>query len=199
MIFVSFTSGGKLRSRLQNEDDKLTRAMRMPRLRYIERPGRTVADSLVEKDPWYRLQGGCSRETCPVCYWQKGKGIPCTKENVNYKLECMECEREKEGGKEKEGVVEEEVKVEEAKAKISSLYLGESSRSARERVAEHLWMFVHKKQACGDVCRKVHKHSSANSALWSHSRDAHGGKLTVEDWRVSIVSSHRGALKRQVT
>ena len=75
IIFVPYTMGGKLRSRLQNQDDKLTKTMRMPRLRYIERPGRTIADSLVEKDPWYRLQGGCTRETCPVCYWQKGKGL----------------------------------------------------------------------------------------------------------------------------
>ena len=46
---------------------------------------------------------------------------------------------------------------------------------------------------------KQHKHSSANSALWSHSKEAHEGSLTVEDWRVTITSSHRGALNRQVT
>ena len=30
IMFVPYTMGGKLRSRLQNEDDKLTRIMRMP-------------------------------------------------------------------------------------------------------------------------------------------------------------------------
>ena len=60
-------------------------------------------------------------------------------------------------------------------------------------------MFVHKKQACGELCFKAHKHTSANSALWIHSKEAHDGKLTVEDWRISITSSHRGALNRQVT
>ena len=88
--------GGRLRSRIQNEDDKLTRVMRMPRIRYIERPGRTIADSLVEKDPWYRLQGGCSRLNCPVCFWSKGKGISCTREGIGYKLECVICEVEHE-------------------------------------------------------------------------------------------------------
>ena len=53
IMFVPYTMGGRLRSRIQNEDDKLTRIMRMPRIRYIERPGRTISDSLVEKDPWY--------------------------------------------------------------------------------------------------------------------------------------------------
>ena len=65
--------GGQLRSKIQNEDDKLTKVMRMPRVRFIENPGRTVADSLVEKDPWYRLGGGCFRAFCPVCYWSKAK------------------------------------------------------------------------------------------------------------------------------
>ena len=45
-------------------------------------------------------------------------------------------------------------------------------------------MFTYKKQACGDNCSKAHKHTSSNS---------------VEDWRVSILSSHRRALNRQVT
>ena len=73
VIFVPYTTGGRLRSKIQIEDDKLTRAMRMPRMRYVERPGRTIADSLVEKDPWYRLQGGCTRQNCPICFWSKGK------------------------------------------------------------------------------------------------------------------------------
>ena len=60
-------------------------------------------------------------------------------------------------------------------------------------------MFTHKKQACSELCTKVHKHSSANSALWIHSKEAHNGELTVADCRVTVVSSHRGALSRQVT
>ena len=86
VIFVPFTTGGKMRSRMQNEDDKLTRVMRMPRMRYIENPGRTIADTLVEKDPWYRLGGGCAKANCPVCYWSKGKGIRYSKEGICYSL-----------------------------------------------------------------------------------------------------------------
>ena len=152
--------------------------MRMPRLRYIERPGRTVADSLVEKDPWFRLQGGCPRENCPVCYWSKGKGISCTREGIGYKLECVKCEEDLE---------------------VVILYIGETSRSGRERVKEHLWLFSHKKEACPEICMKRHKCSSSDSALWRHSKEAHGGTLRVEDWRVTLTSTHRGALSRQVT
>ena len=152
--------------------------MRMPRVRYIERPGRTISDSLVEKDPWYRLQGGCSRQNCPVCFWSKGKGIRCSREGIGYKIECVKFEEEHE---------------------ILILYIGESSRSGRERISEDLWLFTHRKEACPEICLKRHKCSSSDSALWRHSREAHGGSLKVEDWRVTLTSTHRGALNRQVT
>ena len=79
-------------------------------------------------------------------YWQKGKGISCTRENINYKLECIVCEEEKTNSTDnKDSSIdnnnEEDDKT--AKAKRTSLYLGESSRSARERVGEHLWLFSH--------------------------------------------------------
>ena len=179
MIFIPFTMGSTLRSRLQNEDDRLTRVMRMPRIRYVENPGRALADTLVEKDPWYRLGGGCSRAFFPICYWAKGKGIRCTKEGICYKLECLQCRQQE--------------------TPILIVYIGETSRSGRERVLEHLWLFKHKKESCPEHCTKRHKCSSSSSVLWEHSRDKHGGQLKVEDWEVTLTSSHRGALSRQVT
>ena len=134
VIFIPFTMGGVLRSRLQNEDDRLTKVMRMPRIRYVENPGRALAATLMEKDPWYRLGGGCTRAFCPVCYWSKGKGIRCTKEGVCYKIECVQC-REK-----------------ETPALI--LYIGETSRSGRERLMEHLWLFKHRKEGCPEYCTR---------------------------------------------
>ena len=67
VIFVPYFIRSKLRTRVQNEDNKLTQVMRMPRVRYVERTGRTIADSLVTKDPWYLLQGGCSKVDCTIC------------------------------------------------------------------------------------------------------------------------------------
>ena len=177
VIFIPYTTGGKLRSRVQNKDDKLTRVMRMPRMRYIEDPGRTIADTLVEKDPWYRLGGGCERPNCPVCYWSKGKGVRCSKEGVCYSLECQVCEEEEK----------------------RALYIGETSRSGRERIQEHMWLFSHKKESCHEDCTKWHKCSKNGSTLWEHSKEKHEGRLKKEDWKVTITSSHRTALGRQVT
>ena len=46
-MFIPYTIDGNFGSRLQNEYDKLTSVMRMPQMRYVERPGRTIADYLV--------------------------------------------------------------------------------------------------------------------------------------------------------
>ena len=92
VIFVPFTNKGRLKEALQQQDDDMTRVMRTPRVRYIENPGTAIKDILVEKDPWFRLAGGCSRPNCPVCYWNHGKGIRCTKEGVCYRIQCHLCE-----------------------------------------------------------------------------------------------------------
>ena len=55
-----------------------------------------------------------------------------------------------------------------------------------------MWLFNNKKE--GDPEKQ-----EASSALWRHSRDAHGGRMKMEDWKSSITSSHRTALGRQVT
>ena len=148
--------GGHLSSRLQNKDDRLTRVMWMPRIRYVENPGRSF---------------------CPVCYWAKGKGIQCTKDGVCYKLECIQCRNQD--------------------TPILTLYIGETSRSGREQVIEHIWLFKHRKQGCPDFCTKRHKCSSNSSTLWEHSREKHRGQLRIKDWEVKLTYSHRGALNRQ--
>ena len=71
-------------------------------------------------------------------------------------------------------------------------YVGESSQSSHERMREHMWLFVHKKD--GDP-----EKGEANSVLWRHSREEHGGGMKVEDWRSRITSAHFNALNRQVT
>ena len=83
-----------------------------------------------------------------------------TREGIGYKLECVRCEEDLE---------------------VNILYIGETSRSGRERVKEHLWLFTHKKEACPEICMRRHKCSSSDSALWRHSKEAHGGTL---GWRI---------------
>ena len=129
--------------------------------------------------------------------------IRCTKENVNYKIDCIKYSEDDKDGKEdnnadsndSNGKANNNIEKEDK----ANMYLGETSGSAREQIHEHLWLFRYRKEACGEDCSKQQKQSSTNSALWIHSRDAHQGELRIEDWRVSITSIHREALNRQVT
>ena len=94
------------------------------------------------------------------------------REGSCYEIECKRCDGE-EGG-------------------VKTKYIGETSRSTMERLKEHLWLFTHKKE--GDPTK-----DEASPVLRIHSRDSHEGAMTEEDWRSKVVSTHFGALNRQVT
>ena len=78
------------------------------------------------------------------------------------------------------------------KAEKRIIYIGETSRSACERLYEHMNMF--KRKVEGDP-----EKNQNNSVFWNHSKDHHNGHLKTSDWKVEIVSAHRTALNRQVT
>ena len=125
----------------------------------------------MNKNPWQQINGGCDRPNCYLCQSQNGAGTSCRREGVCYRLECLQCENGE---------------------THQTWYIGETSRSAHERTAEHMWLFEHKKE--GDPEKQ-----EASSAFWRHSRDAHNGEMRIEDWKSSVTSSHRTALGRQVT
>ena len=153
--------------------------MKIPRTRYIERAGTTLADLLVKKNPWLELKGGCDRLDCLICACSGGKGISCRRENICYTIECKLCETAAEEGEDKRIV----------------RYLGESSRSGYERIKEHVANFVARKEGIDEDGEL----SSSSSVLWIHSKEEHGGEMVIEDWKAKIISSHRTALGRQVT
>ena len=126
----------------------------------------------MRKNPWFRLGGGCGRPTCHDCQSQGAKGTTCRREGTYYQIECKQCD-EMEGG-------------------VKTWYIGETSRSTMERLKEHLWLFDHKKE--GDPAK-----DEASSVLWAHSRDCHNGVMGGGDWRSKVISTHFGALNRQVT
>ena len=118
----------------------------------------------MRKNIWYSLNGGCGRAKCYPCKSSAGKGISCRQESICYEMVCKVCEEQER----------------------RTIYIGESSRSAFERIHEHMWLFLAKKE--GDV-----EKNQSNSVLWHHS------KMRTSDWRVKITSSHMSALSRQIT
>ena len=65
-------------------------------------------------------------------YATGAKGIWCSKENICYKIECQ-VRREQE---------------------LLILYIGYTSRSGRERIADHQWLFRDRKEGCEEYCKK---------------------------------------------
>ena len=128
MIFLPHTAGSELQKLLQQTDDEVTKALGMPRTRYIEKGGSTLKDLLVRKDPWYRLGGGCGRTSCHICHHQGGKGTSCRREAVCYRIECLICDKRSGGSNNEEA----------GGGGGKTWYIGETSRSAYERVKEHM-------------------------------------------------------------
>ena len=170
VIFVPYTPGGALRKEIQKEDDYMTKMLKINRTKFVERAGVSLLDTLVDKNPWVRLQGGCQRPNCYPCKSSLGKGISCRKESIVYEISCAICEQQ--GNK--------------------TIYIGESSRSFFERAGEHMQMFKMKREGNPE-------NNEANSVFWGHSKEKHESSMTTKNWNFKILSSHQTPLDRQVT
>ena len=170
VIFVPHTTESDLQRKLQAVDNEVTKALKMGRTRYVERAGTKLKDKLVNKNIWIKNNGGWGRVICYECKSTKGTGISCRLEWVCYELVCLKCEEQKK----------------------RTIYIGETSRSAQERIYEHMRLFKGKKS--GDP-----EKNQSNSVFCGHSRDSHNGSMKTDDWKIKIVSAHRTPLSRQLT
>ena len=82
------------------------------KLKFVEKAGTPFGDLLCKKNPWAGKD--CSRESCLIC--EEGKKNPnCKRRNLTYQNTCQLC----------------------LKDGRSSIYIGESSRSFKERMGDH--------------------------------------------------------------
>ena len=115
VLFVPATPEGELARRIQEGDDRMREGTGERRIKVVERGGETLREMLCRNNPWGNMK--CERERCLSCEHSKeGKGGACKRENVVYKIVCLECEK---GGTKAE-------------------YWGETSRTGYERGEEHL-------------------------------------------------------------
>ena len=70
IVFVPFTNGSKLRNMLQKAEDMITGEMRVPSVRFVERGGKTVEDTLGRSNPW-KSEHECARKKCPPCWGRR--------------------------------------------------------------------------------------------------------------------------------
>ena len=115
VMFVQRTEGGKLIDALRREEHVIAERAGY-RVKLVEKAGSKLTQLLTRSDPF----GGqpCERMDCPPCASKSltGKVFPCWKTNLTYKATCLRCQA---GG-------------------VKAEYLGESSKSLRDRSLAHL-------------------------------------------------------------
>ena len=192
VVFVPYTLESKLKEKLQKVEENLTAELKCPSVRFVERGGRSLAETLSRNNPWAR-EGECPRKACPPCWgrrWlaaqeereaiekvtgekagKEGNGDTrgkkedkialscCTKESINYTIECITCRLE---GRKR-------------------IYWGESSRSGYQRGQEH-----HR-----EIIGGVQTHP-----LVLHFAEEHDG--TRQEYLMRVTNYHKKALERQV-
>ena len=99
---------------LREADSLFRRGSKVRPIKFIERAGISLRDSLVSNNLWSDMK--CGRNQCFVCRGEKGGVGSCMKENVLYSIRCEECRR-----------VEKDVE-----------YWGETGRDCYSRGEEHL-------------------------------------------------------------
>ena len=85
------------------------------KVKLVERADRIVKSILIRNNPWYQME--CGRSKCiPCSQTDKETASGCSKRNVVYESSCGDCKLRG----------------------IKVRYIGETSRSLKERSAEHL-------------------------------------------------------------
>ena len=95
------------------------------RVKVVERTGATLKSKFSQSSLWEGMT--CGREDCVTCLQGAEFQVPCTRKSMVNENICGECNKGASG--------KDEVKMEDPD--IPSIYVGESSRTIRERAKEH--------------------------------------------------------------
>ena len=169
VLFVEYTEGGELASRLRELCRRLAPTLGFG-VKIVERAGRKLRNVFPLTTLWEGVQ--CGREgTCITCYQGAERIIDCTKINLVYENTCLVC-NEGAGGKEELCTVKQDV---------PTVYVGETSRSIQERGLEH---------------HAGWKAGKASNHIYHHQTMEHQG--AEPKFILRPVRYYRSALSRQV-
>ena len=114
VMFIPSTPRGELLNTLKETDRDFRKGTNIKPIKFIERAGISLTDTLVDSNPWGKNK--CGRSECFVCRGEKGGIKDCMKEGVLYRIKCDDCRTK---GKEVE-------------------YWGETGRDSYTRGGEHI-------------------------------------------------------------
>ena len=113
-MFIPSTPRGELLKLMRDTDSNFRRGTTIKPIKFIERAGVSLTDTLVDSNPWGDRK--CGRTDCFICRGEKGGIGQCMKESVLHSIKCEECTTK--GSK--------------------SIYWGETGRDGYVRGGEHL-------------------------------------------------------------
>ena len=160
-MFLPATAGSLLKKALQSADDMFARLHGIQGIKMVEEGGCKLTSLLSRADPW--SGSVCGHQNCVPCTTSGvSKGGTCSQENILYKLSCVPCLEE--GG-------------------TSACYIGESSRSAFQRGAEHA-------RGASKGCPK--------NPLVKHHLDSHPDLPEPPPFKMEIMRTFRKPLERMI-
>ena len=92
VMFVPSTPNGELAKLMKKADSDFRRGTKMRPIKFIERAGVSLRDTLVTSNPWGDEK--CGRGACFICRGDKGGISNCMKEGVLYSIRCDVCRKE---------------------------------------------------------------------------------------------------------
>ena len=169
VLFVEQTPRGELAHRLRELLQRLEPTLGF-NIKTVERTGATLRSNFPLYELWENKQ--CGRNDCIPC--QQGADFvqPCTKTSVVYENTCLTCNPGADGKRELKELNNKEA---------PTSYVGETSRSVKERTQEH-W--------------GAYRSRNKDSHMLKHQELQHGGAAPPK-FVMRIVSGARSALERQ--
>ena len=165
VFFVPPTPGGILAKELRKREVELNKNSK-ERIKIVESGGIQMKNILATKNPFQKRK--CTQKWCPIC--QKSeimknmknnfeeRNIPCNTNNIGYRWICETCED----------------------ANMCKVYEGETARSGRIRIREHITALEKKK---------------VDSVLYKHQMSEH--KNENVKFKFEITNKFKDALTRQ--
>ena len=191
VIFVPFTVDSKLAKEIRNVIQSL-KPWTGIELKVVERAGERLEEILHKSNPWENAD--CERDICKPCESSSKSENPsfknCKKRSVVYRTYCNTCKVNeiKKLSEHETGENKNEKKRKRGEREIDNIklftYIGETSRSAMERGAEHM---------------KDLEFHREKSHMLKHIVEFHPDSDPSEiEFKMEIISSHKSAFERQL-
>ena len=169
VLFVEHTKKGELAAELRTLLSRLAPTLKFG-IKVVERTGTALRNLFSQGSLWDGTKCGREEKDCITCHQECEVLPPCTRVSLVYENICTRCNPDARGKKD----------VKKIKEDPPSIYIGETSRSIQERLAEHHADLKNRRERSHMLKHQVLHHNKEDTPFV-----------------MRAVSYHRSALSRQ--